>query len=354
MSILEELESALRSGDDSTTLEVYADYLQSTGDLRGEIIATDLLIDKLGPSPEMLSRRDELYDAWLAGARPPGTFRYGFLHIDAAGADPIGILELGLRGPWARLIRSVRIAATQLEIERAISLLAKVESPWLIRLAIIQHVGEDMRARSTLDEAGHVTLLASAKPLSNDRLKQLLSAAPHMQSIEIAGINVFASLRHATLKQLRVTGYDAICDFDVALPSLEELDLAFLSEVHKHGTAPPAAMIGVRLTAQRMPQLTRLDLSRNEPGSHEPHNLGGPIDVFRYIKEIPMRRQLTSLRLPSLRTETQAANLRLALREMPSLRDLEIVRVYRGKASLAQAVSAGSVVIRIGESVVEQ
>src|SRR6186997_610143 len=64
MSTREDLEAALRARPDDQTLLVYADYLQSIDDPRGELIALDLRAPAMSLH-SIENRRKQLVERWL-------------------------------------------------------------------------------------------------------------------------------------------------------------------------------------------------------------------------------------------------------------------------------------------------
>src|SRR5699024_4537910 len=84
----EQLEAALAIAFDRHTLAVYADYLQSISDPRGELIALDLEIEGRPCPPELAARRTSLLHAWLGALVPADnvhrswvgdSLRFGFI-----------------------------------------------------------------------------------------------------------------------------------------------------------------------------------------------------------------------------------------------------------------------------------
>jgi hypothetical protein len=178
------------------------------------------------------------------------------------------------------------------------------------------------------------TVDESASPIVGPELAAVLTrATPRLQQLEVWGRRVFDGLAHPALRSLRLTGSDAVgallADSGDQLPSVGLLDLAFCVE----RDASPWGVDAYALPTARLPKLRRLDLSRNEPGFLSPHYLGGSYDPFAFLAQLDVRSKLTHVRLPSVRSQAQADLLDSAVRSMPLLRELAIVRAYRGLGS---------------------
>ncbi|HEY6033549.1 MAG TPA: hypothetical protein VIV58_04795, partial [Kofleriaceae bacterium] len=141
---------------------------------------------------------------------------------------------------------------------------------------------------------------------------------------------VFGQLVHPRVTALVVSGFDALASLSgrgTALP-IDTLDFAFhRTSLLDHLPPPADPLVRALLPAERLPRLRRLDLSRNEPGGHPPHHLGGQIDPFGWLRRTKLA-LLTHLRLPSLRSEAQLAELEAALVHMPNLVDVALARAY--------------------------
>jgi hypothetical protein len=142
---------------------------------------------------------------------------------------------------------------------------------------------------------------------------------------------VLGEFVHPNVRKLRVSGHDAIGSLSGAGPAtaVSELDFAFHCDSSDEDTLrgmDPDALAAL-LPSERFPMLRRLDLSHNEPGFCDPpSNLGGTVPVFRFVRKLAVARQLTQLRLPSVRTLEQQRDVQAALDRMPQLVELEIAR----------------------------
>jgi hypothetical protein len=129
------------------------------------------------------------------------------------------------------------------------------------------------------------------------------------------------------VRRIRVSGgIDAIAGLHRQLqPELVSLDFA----LQAHLATSKSALHGEKLPLlprENLPKLVELDLTRNEPGFLDPDTLGGADDIFQFLAELPLCEQLEVVRLPSIGKRTQAASLNSALKKMPKLRELAIVK----------------------------
>jgi hypothetical protein len=239
---------------------------------------------------------------------PHGRLRYGFVELDATSADPIAQVRVAFEGPAAPYVRSVAIVGPPKQIAGALAIITNEPRQALVHLTIRQwseHKG------STLDEAA---------TLAFER------ALPNLDTLVLDGRRVFPALSHAGVRRLRLSGFDAIESapvLGIRLPALSELDLAFHCHLAARHDAPPVDLAAALLRPEVLTRLVQLDLSRNEPGYLDPHSLGGMTNVFRFVRELPVRSQLETLRLPLL-TADDVPIVRALLAEMPVLRELAI------------------------------
>jgi hypothetical protein len=310
----EDLERALADQFDAEHLSVYGDYLQSIGDPRGDLIAFDLheLDDP--------SRRRELIVEWLgsttADLLAAATIEHGFitdLYLDPDDGRSEPALDAILVGPGAPYLRGVTIRGDAAWTRLALDKLVTRPHVWLQRLSV--------------QLAGHPTAPAVGDALASS----LARAAPRLEQLEVWGRRVFGDLAHDAVRSLCVTGYDAVGTLlggtGARLPAAAVLDLAF--HVEDDGAPVDRRALDRMLDPERLPKLRRLDLSRNEPGTMAPHYLGGRIDAARFVAGCAIRRQLTPVLLPSVRSQDHADQLASAATGMPALRELAIVRGYR-------------------------
>jgi hypothetical protein len=227
----------------------------------------------------------------------------------------------------------VTIRGDAIWTQRALGKLVTRPHVWLQRLSI--QVTRQTTFVSTLQGTLETTVqrtLPLSSPVVADALATSLSrAAPRLEQLEVWGRRVFGELAHDALRSLCVTGYDAVGSLlgtgGARLPAVAVLDLAF--HVEGDGVPVDRNVLDVMLAPERLPRLRRLDLSRNEPGTTAPHYLGGRIDASWFFAYRAIRRQLTHVRLPSVRSQDQGDRIASVVTDMPALRELSIVRSYR-------------------------
>lgn len=309
----DDLEAELAESLDVEQLEVYADYLQSIGDPRGELIAFDL--HGVDDSP----RRAELTRAWLGrnaeAITAAATIEAGFivdLALDARDPASLGLLDAVLSLPGGGYVQGVTWQGGASAMRAMLARLSAAPRRWLTRFSI---------------QVTHPDVITAV----DDALAaQLVRATPRLEALEVWGRRVFGELAHPGVRSLRVTGVDAIGaligDGPPRLSALAVLDLALCVEYDERFDA---ATFDRLLPAVRLPKLRRLDLSRNEPGMRAPHYLGGPYDPFALLARCGVRRQLTHVRMPSLRMHRHAETLGRAIADLPALRELVVVRAYQ-------------------------
>lgn len=186
MYTLERLESALLSRWGREEMTVYADYLQSIGDPRGEVIAIDLVNLDTVDEAAWRTRRHDAITAWLgedlATRLGPSIFQ-GF--VQEAGTD-----ETLLASPAGDFVRASRLG-------NDLSVLARLVSRprrWLTRLAI--------------------TADAERPPLVDGALvDKLVAATPRLDELVLRGSGILKRFSHTTLRHLRIEGpvVDAVC-----------------------------------------------------------------------------------------------------------------------------------------------
>jgi len=335
MATLDDLEAALRTSWDPGTVAVYADHLQLLGDTRGELIAIDLRIEDSGPTPELVRRRQEILASWLGAELPHGVIRHGFIDVDATSADPVSQARVAFEGPGALFIRSVAMVGPPSLVAATLAVVAAAPRPSLTHVTIRQW------PESTWPP-GRRGRAAPGVEVPHG----LAEAAPHLTTLELEGREVLPGFGHKNVRRLRVSGWEAIA-FD-GLPALTELDLAFHFHLDDSPLPPKDGELETLLSPEVLPALTQLDLSRNEPGQFDPHNLGGRKGAFHFLRTLGLRSQLTKLRLPALNTNAELMDLQFVLATMPALRELEIVRVKPQLEHLHRQIEHPTATIRIG------
>jgi hypothetical protein len=279
MSRLDELEASLRASWDRDVLAVYADELQATGELRGELITIDLRIEDVGPDPELVARRKELLAQWLA-TLPPGKVTHGFVDVDASGANPVEQIRTAFASPAAPYIRTVLIAGPSPAVSQALREVAGGPRVGLVRLVVRQW------------SAGKATTIGLGAT------EQLFDALPDLDTLELDGYRICGDVAHPNVRRARISGANAIeslrrdtlCQWD----ALTELDFAFGS----HIGGPVQQLRTSVLSRSALPALRRLDLSRNYRGFLDPDHLGGDVDLVSFIRQIKPAMQGVEITLP--------------------------------------------------------
>lgn len=305
---LAELEAAVRASWDREAIAIYADHLQAIGDPRGELVAIDLRIDESGSDAAVLARRSELIAEWFGADLPPGLVRYGFVDVDATGANGDKQLTAALRGPGAAFVRSVALAGEAPEVHDALAMLAERPHPWLTSLAIKQWAERG----TTFDDA------ATAR---------LFDQLPALRVIDLSGRRILGNVAHSNVEQLRLTGYDAIASvLDPARtwPRLATIDAAIHCQYAANHANPDFSTIARFLAPATLPALTSLDLSRNEPGHLEPRSLGGSFVASAFVARFENHPTLASLALPSLQHTYAVEAVERSLATLPRIRDVTV------------------------------
>jgi hypothetical protein len=324
------LEAALAASWDRETLAVYADHLQALGDPRGELIALDLELATRS-SPELVARRVSLMTGWLGRLVPSNphtpwigdSFRFGFVEdlVLEAGEDAAGRLTQVLDSPLAPYLKRVTVRGDREHVGAMLQALSETQHGWLLELVVRMWGGT---------------------PVAADAVAGFIAATPLLQRLDVHGETVFESFPHPQVRQLRITGRNALLGIFVGdMPAVTELDLGFdLPYDPQHYTTPSVAAIEtIQLAALR-----RLDLSRNEPealqmtyghpetedyddyNDHAPEGtVTRPLEVLR---RQPVRAQLTHLKLPSIRAHAELELLEAIVKDMRALEEIEIARAH--------------------------
>lgn len=306
MATRDELEAALRTKWDRETLAVYADLLETQGELRGELITIDLRIEEDGPVPALVARRRELLAAWLRSL-PPGKVQHGFLDVDATGPDAVAQVRAALATGGAPYIRTIAVVGPPGVIREAVGVIAEEVRPSLVRLVLRQwSEGQGWSVRT-------------------QALERLVAATPALHTLELDGYRIFEAAVHPSVRRVRISGWSAIESLwgeGPGWPRLDELDFAFACHLGERYLPPPPNR--ELLSGARCGSVTTLDLARNEPGELDPVNLGGSTNVFAFLRRLEIRAQLRELRMPTVVTDVHLQDLRAALLETPNLAQLTI------------------------------
>lgn len=311
VTALADLEAALAARWDREQLAVYADYLQAQGDPRGELIAIDLFAAAHGASAELAARKRSVVEGWLgvelaARVLAAGVIEDGFVDLRTGSLDDLRDVLASAAGPY---LRSLAIGGNHSFLPAAVELLASAPRRWLRRLAVRRL--DDYPERFVIDDATSAALIA---------------ASPSLDALEVRGYWVFGELAHPHLRRLRVTCLTALGSLlgeGPPLTSASELDFAFELEDEED-----LAELDRIFPCCRLPALRCLDLSRNEPGKGT--SIGDHEAALSLLPRLPIRTQLTHLRLPSLRSNDQLDQLERAVGDMPSVVEVRIARAYGG------------------------
>jgi hypothetical protein len=275
-----ELEAILRATpDDFDTVAVYADALMTDGDPLGEQIAIEL--SDPGRRP-LLAR-------WVAAHVTPGS--------DDLLVTGQRSTEL-LHSPAGDFCRGVAAALRPLHADRLFEALALRLRPFVTRIQLVARFG------AIALDARHV------------------AALPNLAVLDLDGDVDLRGFRHPGVKRLVRRSRDlsglGSWSWPLDLPGCERL----VVDVTPWSTIDPASV-----TFEQLPALAMLDVSRCEPR----HLAGKPdrtnLDVVRWVLGLPCLPRLRALRLPSVRTEASARQLRWLIARAPDTA-IEIARSY--------------------------
>lgn len=317
MSKREDLEAALRARPDDAALLVYADYLQSEGDPRGELIALDLR----PPSMSMQSvevRRGQLLHTWLgddieitfdveqqlwyAGELDAtyATFDMGFLDLhvaDEVSAD-VEVPRL-LSSPAGAYLRRLSLRGPSALLEPLLEALAARPRAWLQHLAIARV---------------HESSWLASPALS----ARLVGATPNLEVLDLLGARLLDGFAHPRIRELGLTGTESIDLVDgPPLAALHTIDFAFDGD-----RATPRGLF----VPARVPALRHLSFTREEPADTR---------LFGALGTLGVAAQLTRLVLPAIRPHHHA-HVQAAIDRMPMLRELVIARAYASHGLLPE------------------
>jgi hypothetical protein len=183
---LERLETALLSRWGREEMTVYADYLQSIGDPRGEVIAIDLVNLDTVDETDWRTRRHDVISAWLGedlATKLGGLIFQGF--VQEAASD-----ETLLASPAGDFVRASRLG-------NDLSVLARLVSRprrWLTRLAITAEP-----ERGPLIDAAMTD--------------KLVAATPRLDELVLRGRGILKGLSHPNARHIRLDGavVDSLC-----------------------------------------------------------------------------------------------------------------------------------------------
>ena len=179
MFTLEGLETALLARWGREEMTVYADYLQSIGDPRGEVIAIDLVNLDTVDEAAWRTRRHDAIAAWLGedlATRVGPMLFQGF--VQEAGTD-----TTLLASPAGEFVRAARLGTDLDAIQRVI----ERPRPWLTRLAI--------------------TCETTQPPLLDETtVDKLIAATPRLDELVLRGHGIAERFSHPNVRHIRFDG----------------------------------------------------------------------------------------------------------------------------------------------------
>ncbi len=321
-----ELEASLATAWDLDVLAVLADVLQAAGDPRGELIALDLHAGRHGATDEHATRKHALQVAWLGevGAHPAVGVDHGFLTLDVAVGDDHTVIERVLAHPGTRTLRTVTIAGESIPLANHVAALAKARHPWLRRLAVHR-----------LDKGWESSIEGAAA-------KRLVAATPALEVLTLRGHRVFSVFAHPTVQRLSIDncfalGPHGLRGADRAMPAL-----AFARIGAGFGLWTPIQLEEL-FDVNGTPALTRLDVSAELTGimSSVPTSQPTVLALLASLRQLPIKRQLTHLWLPAIRTGAEHTELELAVATMPALVELHVPKPLLAPLQHPAAVIVG-------------
>jgi hypothetical protein len=289
---------ALRGSDWSAPMMVYADALQSAGDIRGDLIALDLSDTPRARALRPLDR-EALHRRWLGAlaSHPNVSTRFGLVSLTIY-ANSDALLRTLVQGPAARYIEAVRLSGTRRFLAGWMEELAQRPLPWL----------------------GRLSLTATDAPTTTFAISRALAealAAPRLHTLSLDGDFLLADLAYPLLTSLEVDGFAALGSWHdgAVLRNVVALDLALAA------TDQPTTAITQRISSAKFPRLRTLDLSRNAPVMRTKQLL----PVF---ETSPIVSELHHVKLPPVLDSLDARVVQQALDRMPMLQSLAVTDWY--------------------------
>ncbi|MGE0547126.1 MAG: hypothetical protein AB7O24_01590 [Kofleriaceae bacterium] len=294
-----QLEATVRASWNRDDLAVYADHLQSEGDVRGELIALDLSApdDRKAPAAdEWRERRQDLIAAWVGGPLVSEVERSlwcGFFDkLDERTSSAF------LASPAGDYVRAFNLDEDPLA-DAALHALVSRPRPWLTRLTLRAWRG---------------------MALSEELLERVVVATPNLVELELNGRLTLAGFEHPSVERLRIV--------DLALDTLGPEGLRCPSVTELAIIVPPGAQAGwyrrTLITAERFPALRTLDLSRNR------NALWGDrvTPALAMLGHQPIGAQIEQLHAPALASQEDVGLLDRALEAMPRISAVTVAQTY--------------------------
>jgi hypothetical protein len=321
------LDAALAKSLDRDVLAVFADRLQAVDDPRGELIAIDLEIERSGARAELVARRTSVLEAWLGPelATIGDSVRFGFIEdlvLAEDSAIPLERISSFVATPIGRCIRGIAIIGDVEQLERALHAWSASDHPHLTRLEL-SATGGDIPIEQISD--------------GKRTLEVCWARCPQLQTLTLRGDHVLESCTHPNVRRLVLTGFRAL-EQGAPMTSVEEIDFAFNdARSRDHGEklemqAADAPWILPIFSAEHLPALRRLDVSRNEREllfsrwDYGYEERTGEIPLFSWLAGQRILPQLTHLRVPSVRDADDHQHLVRVLEQAQRLEELVVAR----------------------------
>jgi hypothetical protein len=175
----DQLEAALAASFTRANLAVYADYLQTLEDPRGEWIAFELALVRDGVTAAAQQRREELVRPFAPGSRPE--VAYGFVR-DLELDTPAKVTAFDT-SPLAPYLRGAWLDPDPRRLRKLVEAFVRVPRPWLRRLGVRlrdhDQYGQRTIAPEQLQDLGEL--------LGPALTARLIAATPHLETLVLAG-----------------------------------------------------------------------------------------------------------------------------------------------------------------------
>ena len=326
-----ELEAALqRNPDDDQACLVLADWLQTQGDPRGELISIQHAMKGLVDAARFLELKKaeaaliQANEARFFGALVPVlhlvkvTWRHGFFHAATVRGEDQKAREQLFDCPSARLLQVLTLdpVGSATNYDTGLDILRRRRPPTLRAL----NLGDPRIGRTTV-------LVGPLAPLA--------SALPRLQRLAVLGSEAsFEGVKLPELRRLEIH----LADLATALPALLAGDWQHLEhlELRSPRAIADAALLKPLLAPGRFRSLKHLVV----------HNLDGPASdaLVEALLESPLLKQLEELILSSSAVSDEVAKAVVAHRaDLPQLKKLELWGQFAAATSraLQKAFPAG-------------
>lgn len=297
-----ELEAAiLASPDDVHAYQVYADWLQANGDLRGELVAIQVALAK-SADLALQARQNELLTGdsselfygdleSLVGTGVQVTWRFGFFdtvrisldYDDAEGADIEALVRAAVSHPSARFLRALTVGMFDYEgenhYERIVKVLAKAGPKPTLRSLFIgdfeypeeteiswANVGDIGKLWALYPNLEELTLQGAEIGLGKIAAPKLRSLTLRTGGLPVAALKSLTAAELPSLERLEVwTGdenYGGESTFRDVAPLLTGANLPKLKHLGVVNCAYVGEVLAALPSAKIMGRITSLDLSK--------------------------------------------------------------------------------------------